>query len=975
MMRILTTFWMLFGMIFLASGQLTFQRTIGTPGNDRNYSLAKTADGGYITAGYTENFTGTLDIYVVKTDAYGNVEWSRTIGDGNNQRAWQIIADSRGGYVLVGATTRANQTDLAFMIRLNGPGTIDWQLFMEENEDIVFYGLKETATGNYITAGLRRSLPSESDMFVAKVMANGTLAFAHSYALDGNQQLFNIAEDANRHIVATGWHRSTATSGLDRILICKLDSFGNHLNTLGTAVVRNSNAIHTRGYKIIQSGGHYYVGGWSDRALFHKVDTAFRNASITNRFTNGQDVWNIPVAQNIFEIKESIDQHIMLAGYTQYANSSERDAFLMKISKNGQPFWARNYGGSRVDGHWPTEIVVERDRTFTLLSSTNTFGQNGSYDFYLVKTDFDGRSSCNTTNATPTVQSESIDFNFYSPQPFISGTVSSHRFSDTIRSSDVQKLCCSLRAISLSNLTVCKGMTLNLGSDSLEGYLYEWSSNGTVFSRRANPSFFIDDQFRSQTFKLRVFTNDVTCAPDSNTFTLTLNTRPSRSFVRNAAICEGDSFTMVAPAGSSAHIWRGPGSFLVQNINLISVKESGDYILNFRSGSCQYEDTLSLTVFPKPVISMKDTGFCSGSFVVITAPSGYAGYRWNNDPIATDSSRIFQNQGAVILTVIDANNCAGWDTFNISMHAVPPPFALRPPDSLCTNETVDVSGPFYPNHTYNWNNGLSSNRTISAEAGRHYRLSIINDKGCERSDSFTIRPLPSPHPLSDQWLSLCPGNEFGPDAEDVTYTWNGLSGGSKLTYDKGDSFVLVRTNAFGCVEKTLYVIEALPVPVFSLGSDTVICEQDSLLLSGPDFMSSYLWSTGVTRQTLMAKTPATYHLTVISRDGCSYADTMILSTKVCENDTHNRASAPISHRMKVFPNPSSGLVELHFSEDMKQDRAFIQVFNAEGKKVYSHLFTPQEQQHHLRISLDHLPAGYYLVQLNHAYSARIQLIK
>jgi hypothetical protein len=53
--------------------QQRWERNYGGAGDDQGSSVQQTTDGGYIVAGYTNSFGNGTQVYLVKTDANGNV--------------------------------------------------------------------------------------------------------------------------------------------------------------------------------------------------------------------------------------------------------------------------------------------------------------------------------------------------------------------------------------------------------------------------------------------------------------------------------------------------------------------------------------------------------------------------------------------------------------------------------------------------------------------------------------------------------------------------------------------------------------------------------------------------------------------------------------------------------------------------------------------------------------------------------------
>jgi hypothetical protein len=86
-------------------GALAWSKTYGGTSADYAYSLVQTGDGGYALAGYTKSYgSGNYDFWLVKTDAAGNMQWSKTYGGMGEDRAYSLVQTGDGGYALAGYT-------------------------------------------------------------------------------------------------------------------------------------------------------------------------------------------------------------------------------------------------------------------------------------------------------------------------------------------------------------------------------------------------------------------------------------------------------------------------------------------------------------------------------------------------------------------------------------------------------------------------------------------------------------------------------------------------------------------------------------------------------------------------------------------------------------------------------------------------------------------------------------------------------
>ncbi len=86
-------------------GLMEWSRTYGGTDYDHAEEVVQTSDGGYALAGFTRSFgAGMKDFYLVKTDSNGNMQWNKTYGGTGIDDAWSIIQTSDGGYTLAGYT-------------------------------------------------------------------------------------------------------------------------------------------------------------------------------------------------------------------------------------------------------------------------------------------------------------------------------------------------------------------------------------------------------------------------------------------------------------------------------------------------------------------------------------------------------------------------------------------------------------------------------------------------------------------------------------------------------------------------------------------------------------------------------------------------------------------------------------------------------------------------------------------------------
>src|SRR5258707_12833437 len=90
----------------------TFEKTFGGNKPDYSHSLSTTTDGGFIITGLTLSFGDTLgDVYLTKTDGYGNQQWVKIISGPQLEGGNSVVQTTDGGYFLVCHTESYGERD------------------------------------------------------------------------------------------------------------------------------------------------------------------------------------------------------------------------------------------------------------------------------------------------------------------------------------------------------------------------------------------------------------------------------------------------------------------------------------------------------------------------------------------------------------------------------------------------------------------------------------------------------------------------------------------------------------------------------------------------------------------------------------------------------------------------------------------------------------------------------------------------
>jgi predicted secreted protein len=132
-----------------AAGNMQWNKTYGGTGMEFGQCLDQSTDGGYIIGGITSSYgAGGMDVWLVKIDSSGNMNWNKTYGGTGSDGSTHFI-QTTDGYAIVGYTTNSSNQD-AWLIKTDSAGNMLWNMTYGGTGTEISYALLQTSDDGYL---------------------------------------------------------------------------------------------------------------------------------------------------------------------------------------------------------------------------------------------------------------------------------------------------------------------------------------------------------------------------------------------------------------------------------------------------------------------------------------------------------------------------------------------------------------------------------------------------------------------------------------------------------------------------------------------------------------------------------------------------------------------------------------------------------------------------------------------------------
>jgi hypothetical protein len=370
-----------------SSAQITFQKTFGGVSKDVGRSVQQTADGGYILTGFTENLAaGDSDIYLIKTNEYGNLLWTRTLGGLNNEYGFSVKQTSDGGYIVSGGTRGILVNySWVYLIKTDANGDTLWTRIIKINDYNSGAEVIQTTDGGFVITGASTTLAGNADVSLIKTDSNGNILWVKSIGDPAyTESGYSVKQTTDGGFIIVGEISGPINT---HILLLKTDSSG--ILMWSKKIGRGH---FDAGYSVDQlaDGGYIIEGASSD------VNSADYHIFLIRTDVNGDTLWTRILGGPNFLGSQSghltSDGNYIVAGHKGNLGVNHYNLFLGKVDLNGNSIWTKTFGDT--NNVLGISVSQTGDGGYVIVGRTNSFGM-GDDDVYLIKTDADGNIGCN----------------------------------------------------------------------------------------------------------------------------------------------------------------------------------------------------------------------------------------------------------------------------------------------------------------------------------------------------------------------------------------------------------------------------------------------------------------------------------------------------------------------------------------------------------------------------------------------------
>ena len=310
-----------------ANGDTIWTRNFGGIGLDEGYSVQQTTDGGYIISGKIQ-IMGE-DVYLIKTDINGNIIWTQVYGGDYAQSGNCVQQTFDEGFIITGYTGSYGNMSDVYLIKTDTYGDTLWTKTYGGDYSDEGNCVKQTIDEGYIIVGKTAFIGSGiSDVYLIKTDVNGNMLWNRTFGGTQTDYGNSIQQTFDEGYIIVGTTNSYGWGDYDIYLI-KTNIYG---DTLWTKTYGGGN--HDFGYSVKQTmNGGYIIAGHT-----YSYGAGMSDVYLIRTDFNGNIIWTCTYGGNNYEFgydiyQISVEEYVVVGSTISYGNG-EFDVWIVRLGES-----------------------------------------------------------------------------------------------------------------------------------------------------------------------------------------------------------------------------------------------------------------------------------------------------------------------------------------------------------------------------------------------------------------------------------------------------------------------------------------------------------------------------------------------------------------------------------------------------------------------------------------------------------------
>jgi hypothetical protein len=351
-----------------SNGNVLWSKTYGGTGNESANCVRQTSDSGFIMAGVTDSYgAGFTDFYIIRTDKNGDTLWTKTFGGTEYDYGLSVENTLDGGFIFSGQESSTNGGIAnIYVIKTDASGNSQWTKSFPMGAWTGAISAIQTPDSGYVVFGdFENNVTGlgDYDLYWMKLDKTGNILLTRTFEDSTSNDYAEAFRKTNDGGFIIGSEKeATRTLTYTGSTIIKLDA---NLDTVWTKKMGMTYNYSLR--DIIQSCDSGFITTGYSYDTLNLSNVLF----ITKFSATGDSLWNIYntglYESTGYSIDATADDSIVVCGSTANDLGDPYDVFIIK-SENG------GCGGltcvSAITGHPQNILMYENhDTTFSVTAA------------------------------------------------------------------------------------------------------------------------------------------------------------------------------------------------------------------------------------------------------------------------------------------------------------------------------------------------------------------------------------------------------------------------------------------------------------------------------------------------------------------------------------------------------------------------------------------------------------------------------